>query len=103
MSNGSAISDDPTVHRLEALEYADYETTGSLARCKKYLDALRRFLLCVMQRGSHGGVGAEDLSYDTKTYENDLERARQWFISNGGADNQPVLVKADFRNFRDEC
>lgn len=99
----ATLSGSSTVAEIvtEIKESSTYEEEGSLSLCRRFITAVRMYLLTSPAQSSQQGVGG--LSLPVVQLEKQLEQAKQWLVANGGATNpnpSSSVVHADFARFR---
>lgn len=88
------------------VDNADYDTEGSAARCRLFIQAVRILLLKVPKKVQHGGQGADGYEIDPLVLQAQLNDARAWLSANDStmadASGGGGVIHPDFSNFRRE-
>lgn len=103
-----ALSSTSTFTEISAqyVDNADYDTGGSAAKCRLFIQAVRILLFKVPKRTSHGGNNADAVEIDPLMLQKELDRALAWLSANDStmadAAGGGGVIHPDFSDFRRE-
>lgn len=86
------------------VDNSSYDTDGSAAMCRLFIQAVRVLLIKIPKRVQHGGQGADGFEIDPEVLRAELTAAQAWLSANDAtmadAAGGGGVIFPDFSDFR---